>query len=302
MLVCGQEGEQHHAFPEDEGARQLTNRKPTESASFLDALSASEHVVEAKLVQVLCKLELCQHEITACKLLNKEEDRVADIDIVSLLRMDPVQAKLAPSFISLDTHIKSFTCFKSTLSEAELASALMAPYKLELMTTQLDHQLRVQMEKAIARWKEALTLVQDRVVPALPEHWKARVVESCDETFINNKILTKALVDSLGSDYQAACTWIAGIHSTKLELIPCSFATLHVGFLKQVTDVVHDARALVSCVLGYNILYNRMPKQSALERRQSLKDLKKKIKAKFGSDTVLPPKVLDRLSSAIAGK
>ena len=77
---------------------------------------------------------------------------------------------------------------------------------------------------------------------------------------------------------------------------------MHNGFLKQVTDVVHDARALVSCFLGYNVLYNRMPKQSAGERRQSLKDFKKKIKAKFGTGTCLPPKKLDRLSSAIAGK
>ena len=252
-------------------------------------------------MQVLCKLELCQHEITAFKLMSVEEDRVADIDIVSLLRMDPVQAKLVPSFVSLDSLIKAFTFFTSTLSEADLTSDLMAPYKLELMTKQLDQQLQTQMGKAIARWKKALTLVHDQVVPILPEHWKARILESCDESFITNKILQKTLVDSLGSDYNAACTWLAGIHTTQLDLIPPAFAVLHNGLLEQVTDVVHDARALVSCVLGYTVLYNRMPKQSAGERRQSLKDFKK-IKAKFRTDTCLPPKVLDRLSSAIAGK
>ena len=153
----------------------------------------------------------------------------------------------------------------------------MAPYKLELMTPQLDTLLKGEMEKAIRHWKEALTVVQEAVVPFVPKHWKARVLDNADESYIKIKILTQSLVDSLGSDYLPACNWVAALKT--LEIVEKAFETHHPGFLKTAGDVVQDARALVACVLGYNVPYNRYFKQSATERRQSLKDLKNKTKS-----------------------
>ena len=46
----------------------------------------------------------------------------------------------------------------------------------------------------------------------------------------------------------------------KLEIVRDAFEKHHKDFLKTTGDVMTDARSLVCCVLGYNVLFNRNPK------------------------------------------
>ena len=82
-----------------------------------------------KLVQALGKLEVCQVAVAKCKMLNVEEDRVADVDIKAVLRMELSKAGLGPALESLSSAIKSLTDYVATLAQSELESEVMAVYK-----------------------------------------------------------------------------------------------------------------------------------------------------------------------------
>lgn len=253
-----------------------------------------------KLVQALGKLEVCQVAVAKCKMLNVEEDRVADVDIKAVLRMELSKAGLGPALESLSSAIKSLTDYVATLAQSELESEVMAVYKFQDMPPKLDLVLELEVKKAVDRWREALREVAEQVESSMPENWKVRCIDTCDAEYIKSRILTKELVDAVGSDYAHASKWTEGIDA--LDVVKKGFDLHHSADLLKYCQLLADARSLVSCVLAYNCLFHRYPKQSSSERRQSWKDLKKKLRAKFGEAASLPAKVGDRLQAGISGK
>ena len=65
--------------------------------------------------------------------------------------------------------------------------------------------------------------------------------------------------------------------------------------------MLKDTRDIVACILSYNLIINKWPKAQVGDRRQQLKDLKKKLKLKLGKDFELPDTVATRLQSAVSG-
>ena len=63
-----------------------------------------------------------------------------------------------------------------------------------------------------------------------------------------------------------------------------------------------DTRDIPACIRSYNLMINKLPKVQVGDRRQQLKDLKKKMKAKLGKDFALPDKVATWLQSAVSDK
>ena len=264
-LFCNQANDRHLAYPEDATDHTtLSVSNPTQATSLLDALSASDCVLETKMVQALLKLEACQLKAAQCKMLNAEEDRVADLDIVQIIKLDFKEARLGPALASLANLIITFGNYVATLSDAELENPMLSAYHLKSMTAKLNVLLEGELAKACDRWKESLANVTETTDAAAPEHWKARVVDSAEKEYIESRVLSKTLVDSLGNDYLPALTWVEELN--KVDVLLNAFNKRHGDALQKLTESLGDARTLVACVLAYNVLYNRFPKQSVTER------------------------------------
>ena len=92
----------------------------------------------------------------------------------------------------------------------------------------------------------------------------ARVLDTADKEYIEGNMLSKVLIDSMGADYLPAGKWVAGL--CELEVVKVGFQRRYLSELAEYTETVSDAKILVACVLAYNCLYNRYPKQSTQER------------------------------------
>ena len=72
--------------------------------------------------------------------------------------------------------------------------------------------------------------------------------------------------------------------------------------IKETREVASDAVSFASTILAYHVLIYKFKNLNSGERRQHVKDVKKKIKLKLGKDAVIPEAVHDRLMGAISGK
>ena len=134
----------------------------------------------------------------------------------------------------------------------------------------------------------------------MPESWNDRSIDSCDEDFIKSRIVCQHLVDGLGSDYMSVYAWLKD-----LKILNASyghFVTRYEVELASHYKVVDDVLTIVAVMLSYNTLYFKFPKMDAEKRRQHLKDVRRKIKAKLGKYFDIPSNISDRLQAAISDK
>ena len=78
-----------------------------------------------------------------------------------------------------------------------------------------------------------------------------------------------------------------------------AFKEAHKQSVEEFETVLTDACDLSATILAYNVLIHQFPKKSQNDRRQSLKDLRKKLKAKIGKSYSMPSQVSDRLQQAV---
>ena len=134
----------------------------------------------------------------------------------------------------------------------------------------------------------------------MPESWKDRSIDSCDEDFIKSRIVCQKIMDGLGSDYMSVYAWLKDLKT--LNVSYGHFVTRYEVELASHYKVVDDVLTIVAVMLSYNTLYFKFPKLDAEKRGQNLKDVRRKIKAKLGNTFDIPHKISDRLQAAISGK
>ena len=156
------------------------------------------------------------------------------------------------------------------------------------------------IKKAIDRWKIALESICGSYSRAIPENWRKRSIEECDESFIKNKIVSHSLVEGLGSDYMPVRYWLVSLKEMPVMHTHCTdrYKEEVASYFKTLDDVV----VIVAVMLSYNCLHFKFPKVDAEKRRTALKELRRTVKGKFGKDVEIPGNISDRLQAAISGK
>ena len=108
------------------------------------------------------------------------------------------------------------------------------------------------------------------------------------------------MITGLGSDYIAASSWLLAL--SNIPYLYAEFKKRWTNHVETYGTVLHDTRDLVSTILTYNMIQNKYQGASAADRRQSLKDSKKKLRVKFGKDYDMPLAMNDRAQAAITQK
>ena len=277
----------------------LVRHEATHVDTLVDVLSMTNHIDDCRLVQVLKKLEVVQMTIAKVRMLNVEEDNLAEVDESSLLRTDAASARLAPTLASLSTEAREFTCFLANIPQASASSDAFGPYKFSNMSEQITRIYEGELRKATDRWGGVFATVCSNLQAVIPAEWKEKALQEEHSTYVNSKLLVQSLITGLGSDYLHGTAWLAS-----LETIPLVFAAFKAGCedFDKFKTVLSDTRDLIAVILGYNTITNKFPKASQAERRQFAKDLKKKLRSKFGKDYEMPQAMSDRIAAKINAK
>ena len=296
-----QDSSRHLAFPDVANLEVLTRHVVTPTSSVLDVLSQTDQVEQCKLIQVLSKLEAVQMKTSQVMMLNVEEDRVCEVDDVAMLKSDPQTARLAPALQALKSSTRDVSLFLANVPQETLQTETFALYKFTTATDQLETIYTTELNKALDRWKACLEVVCQQLTSVTPSDWKDKALDSYDKTFIDSRILVQTLITGLGTDYPPACACLTALE-TNSEPIMTAFTERWDKEVKGFKAILSDTRDLVSCILAYNVMQNKFPKATAADRRQSFKDLKKKLKSKFGKTYEMPAKIADRVQAAINDK
>ena len=287
-------------FPKNANIEVLAELSNTPSTLLVDMLSLAGRRDEVLLILALAKLEVCQIDIAKVKVLSREEDRLTDVEEVALLQCDLENARLAPALISLSSSIKSFATFISGLASADLGKEPLEKYKFPDATKTLTDIFEHEMQLAIDRWKDVLVGACTEIKKAFPANWKEKSITAYDVDYVKGKLLVQTVIDKLGNDYGPIGHWLRSLDKECHDSIRVAFEKRWEAELKECRTVISDAVALTCVILSYNVLTFAMPKQTSVKRRQSVKDLRKKLKVKFGKKCEIPDEVSLRLTDAIS--
>ena len=314
-LVCGwvcrvcliiittlEAAEVYTLFPKNANIEVLAEQPSTPATVLVDTLAMAGHREDVLLIQALSKLEVCQIAIAKVKVISREEDRLTDVEEMALLQCDLETAKLAPALNSLSHSIKSFTEYISGLASADLAKDPLVKYKFPEAVKGLTDICENEMQLAIDRWKDVLAGACTEIKKVFPPSWKEKSIKQYDVDFVKSKLLVQSVVDKLGNHYGPIGQWLRSLDKDCMEPIRVAFESRWEEELKECRTVITDAVELTCTILSYNILTFKMPKQTSAMRRQSIKDLRKKLKSKFGKACEIPEEVASRLTEAISGK
>ena len=106
----------------------LAANQETVITTLVDVLALTNKNNQCKVVQVLARLEKWQIKVALVKSLQDEEERVSEIEEQSLLKTEPVEARLAPALSELLTLGRDFTSFLASIRRDVLEGAECAQY------------------------------------------------------------------------------------------------------------------------------------------------------------------------------
>ena len=155
-------------------------------------------------------------------------------------------------------------------------SDAFAQYKFTTATDQLEAIRTKELNKALDRWKACLETVCHQLDSVTPSDWKEKVLDSYHEPYVRSRILVQTLITELGNDYVPASTWLKALEAREPPML--AFDERWKAEVQGFITSLESTRDLVACILAYNIMLNKCLKASASDKRQSFKDLKKKLK------------------------
>ena len=215
------------------------------------------------------------------KMLSAEEERVCDIDDVSLLKTDLQQAKLGPALCTFKASVEELATYIAFVPSAEISAEPMNKYFWSDIIRSLDALHQQELNIAIDRWKDLCVNLCNDIRQAFPDQWKAKAIDTYDEQYVRGKVLQQSVIDGLGSDYSYLNLWFKGLE--EIKPIHEAFQKRWETELKHCKEATIDAVDLTATILCYNTMIFNLPKQSPGERRQSYKDVKIKSKPNLES-------------------
>ena len=131
--------------------------------------------------------------------------------------------------------------------------------------------------------------------------WKSKALKNYDASFVKTKLLSKDLVQKLGSEYLVAQAWLASLD--KANIVNEAMKAKYEEDCKQWTQVLGDTRDLVSAILLYNLMVHKFDScKDDSKKRDAVKDTKKKLRKQFGAKYTIPEDINSRVMNAINKK
>ena len=293
--MCLKDGDRHLVYPKIARHSDLALHPLTDITTLVDVLALSNKNNQCKVVQVLARLEQWQIKVAYIKSLQDEEERVSEIEEQSLLKTEPDKVRLAPALSELLAIGKQSTSFLASIPRDTLASTEFEQYKKPLdYARQITALQDAEVTKAVGRWHSALEVVCNALSNKFPDRWRARAIDEHDEDFVKNKVLQQSLISSMGTDYLSATQWVACFKKNFQSMVD-AFEEQHKGEFTKFEAILGDSCDLSATTLAYNVMLHQFPKKSQSDRRQALKDLKKKFRTKIGKGYDMPQALSDRM-------
>ena len=111
----------------------------------------------------------------------------------------------------------------------------------------------------------------------IPHDWRSKTIATFDATYVRSKILSRDLISRLGTDYLVASSWLTSAADDKLVVVYNAMKTSFGDDIAEYHVTLANTRDLVAAILLYNVMIHKfVPTLSATDRRQALKDTKKK--------------------------
>ena len=107
-------------------------------------------------------------------------------------------------------------------------------------------------------------------------------------------MLQQSLISSIGTDYLSATQWVACFFKNFQSMVDV-FEEQHKVEFTKFEAILGDSCDLSATILAYNVMLHQFPKKSQSDRRQALKDLKKKLRVKIAKGYDLPQALSDRM-------
>ena len=287
-------------YPKHAQHENIANSELTNFQFLVDYLAMAKEIPEMHAVQALAKMEMCTINLGKVKMLSSEEERLLDVDESTILKMDLQAGRLAPALVTLSESNKSLASFLAAVPASDAEKEPFAKLNLPNAVQELDQYYTFELHRAVDRWKDCIMSVATDVQGALPPEWRAKSVDTYDTDFVKNKILVQSLINDLGTDFCDVAKWLKSLD--KIELIKAAFEARWPEEISSCRKAIGDANDITATILSYNVLVFQFPKKDSGQRRQIVKDLKKKLKMKLGPKAEIPSAISDRLTLAISGK
>jgi hypothetical protein len=295
----------HMIYPKDVDHAALARHVPTRKAEYIDLLSVTtdaESLKKIKRVEILIKLEQIQINIAHCKALSLEEENVTQIEPQALIRITLPAGKLAPKISTLSATQKEFVNFLATLDAAEFSDQIFSVYKFQDMPKQLEDVIAEITTAAIKRWHKGLNAITTKLTDIIPESWRENCIDSMDEEYIKENIVTPAFIQGIGADYSRAKSWLESFQ--QFQSIKELYEATYKDELSHATALMMDTKLLVSLALVYNTILSKIPAcKNKDEKKQMAANLKKKLLPPKKSNEpqqacIVPEVVMNRLTAA----
>ena len=217
-----------------------------------------------------------------------------------ILSVDFAAAKLGPSLCALNASIKELTAFISSVPSADLEKPPFDQYNFTEIATTLRTAHEAELTVALDRWNDVLKPSCAQIAKAFPEGWQAKAIDSYDADFVRTRILSQTVINAMGTQFHGFDVWVRSMEKNT-EMYD-EYKKRHGEDLQTCVEIIGNAVAMTATILAYNAMVFKWPKLSGLERRQSKKDLVKKLKGKLGKWAEIPAPLNDRMTAAISGK
>ena len=277
-------------------------------------------------VQLLGSLEIFQISLAKLRVIAKDHEEVIQSDYMSLFKVTAVASGAGDSICKLEDACKSFQTLVSQCSP--LSAKLTETYGFQAMKDKVQALTTAEVNNIVKQWGENLVKAEAKLTGALPLEWEKNALNSCDEDFVKNQIMSSKTMTAISGSHSHVHTFIKNLSKHypmlvgKLEERPvCSnnarrvtFSIApselnvittkqkgtkqkeqHGGIMRGVDKACLNSKVVLAMALAYHTYFVKMP---LAKDKQAKKDFIKALKDKLKDKRlVCPDVVLARISS-----
>ena len=217
-----------------------------------------------------------QQKLAVVKSLSLEEEKIVGSDWADLFRVDIKESGMASALASLDSASSGFIRLASASNAVQVQhpnvnwSTVMQEVP-KLVSQEFDHVFK--------RWSSCLIKAEARLEGQRPRGWVENGVTTFNEEFIESTLLQSKLLSEVGTLYVSVGLFCESVN--EFTKIATKFDEKHPDVVKGGLEGSELTRSMVAMILVYHQLLSKFPKLSGKEpRRQAMRDLSKKLKAK----------------------
>ena len=134
------------------------------------------------------------------------------------------------------------------------------------MPAVLERYFTENAERAVVRWHGGVSSMIQNIKNAMPDQWKQNAVDTANQQWIVETLLSQQLIQSLGADYGHGKIWLKSMDRFDVlkdmytRVVAAKFGEAFADELKDAEKTFAEAKTLVALVMVYNCYYHKIAK------------------------------------------